>query len=155
MREVQLFPHYADEKTEAYRITAASFTISKWIWDETVLGEESTVNHYVTEIFITRTAWSWACTHSKVTLIYIHSPIHHSFKCSEHLLCAGHILVWGDNSEQNTQRPCLEEFISDPSKITLLIFISYKANLVFLYIILFLLYSLYIAILTVPTWYTL
>lgn len=130
MREVQLFPPLCRWENWGIQNNCRSFTISKWIWDETVLGEESTVNHYVTEIFITWTAWS-CCTHSKVTLIYIHSPIHHSFKCSEHLLCAGHILVWGDNSEQNTQRPCLEEFISDPSKITLLIFISYKANLVF------------------------
>ena len=82
----------------------------------------------------------------------IHSFTHsfiHSFKLFEHLLCARHILVSEETAVNKTHKDLgLKECISDHIKITLLIFIGYVAQLVcFKYILLFLFYSLYIAIL--------
>lgn len=145
MREVQLFSHYADEKTEAYRITAPSFTISKWIWDETVLGEESILLITMSQKF---SKWGLhEAGHAHIPNDFnIHSSTHSSFiqMFWASIMCKTHFSLWGDNSEQNTQRPCLEEFISDP-KTSLLIFIAYKANSVFIH-------NFILAILIVPIW---
>ena len=85
----------------------------------------------------------------QMTLIYIHLPIHHSFKCSEHLLCARHILVFEEIIMNKTHKDLALRSLY----LILLRFpcssLSLTKQTVFLYIILFLLYSLYIAILIV------
>ena len=75
----------------------------------------------------------------QMTLIYIHPPIHHSLKCSEHLLCARHILVSEETTVNKTHKD-----LALRSLYLILRFpcssLSLTKQTVFLYIILFLPY---------------